>query len=636
MNKKRLMAVLLSACVIFGTSTLEVQAAQSSETVEKTVRFLGIMNGDEDGNMNLDARVTRAQFAKMLVAASSYKDSTDAASSTSLFKDVKYTHWAAGYIKLAVQQGWIMGYMDGSFKPDQYVTLEEGAAMVLRVLGYDSTNLNGTYPTAQLTKYIDLDLDEQVEATRGQYLSREDCMNLFYNMMGAETAEGTIYGEGFGYVMDDSGAIDYDQLVAEETEGPFVVENSAWTSTLPFKTTGAQVYRDGAESTVYDVADYDVIYYNEVSKTIWAYSDKVIGICTAVSPNKADPTTVVVAGNTYTLETKTAIEKFSTTGDYAVGDSVALLLGEGDGVVDVIAAEEIDGIRYGVVIDRDVLTYEDDNGASQIAQTATIACTDGVERQYTYSSDSTLRIGQVVSVTYVNGTTQIKDAQRQTVSGLFDDAAGKLGGYKVDTDVEIIDVDSDGQYKVIYPSRMDGKTLKSTDILSVAFNENKEIQYLILNNVTGDLFTYGVVTGIEENEMDVTNSDGTVVSEVISETYEYKIDGVESTKTVDYEEYDATTGGAKFNYDEDGQLEDIDSLNPINVAAVTQLSVQSGSMKYALAEDVQVYYVKNSKFYLTELSAVTDLEQYTLTAYYDKGYTAGGLVRVIVARDVVE
>lgn len=635
MNKKRLMAVLLSACVIFGTSTLEVRAAQSSETVEKTVRFLGIMNGDEDGNMNLDARVTRAQFAKMLVAASSYKDSTDAASSTSLFKDVKYTHWAAGFIKLAVQQGWIMGYMDGSFKPDQYVTLEEGAAMVLRLLGYDSTNLNGTYPTAQLTKYIDLDLDANVEATRGQYLTREDCMNLFYNLMGAETSEGTIYAESFGYVMDDAGVIDYDQLVADETEGPLVVEDGTWMSSLPFKTSGATIYRDGKESTVYAVSQYDVIYYNEVSKTIWAYSDKAIGICTAVAPNKADPTSVTVAGETYTLETKKAIAAFSVTGTFGVGDSVALLLGEEDTVVDVVAADEIDEVRYGVVVGKDVLTYQDDNGKSRIAQTAVIACTDGVEREYTYAG-TLVNVGDVVSVSYVNGATEIIDAQRQTVSGLYDDAANKLGGYSVATDVEILDVDDDGQYKVIYASRLDGSILKNTDILTVGFNEKKEIQYLILNNVTGDLYTYGVVTSVEENEVDVTGEDGSVTSEVVSETFEYRIDGMENAQTVDYEEYDATTGGARFDYDDDGSLEDIESLYPASVTAITQLSLQAGSRKYVFADDVQVYYVKSGNFYETDLSAVSDLTAYTLTAYYDKGYTAGGLVRVLVARDKVE
>lgn len=644
MNIKSVVAVLLSACVISGNFSLEVQAGQG-DIVEKTVQFLGIMNGDENGGMNLSELVTRAQFTKMLVSASS-KDKVISVSNTSLFNDVKYSHWAAGNIKLAIEQGLIAGYVDGSFKPDRNVTLEEGVTMVLRLLGYDSSKLKGTYPAAQLDKYINLELNENIDTSLGQYLTREDSMNLFYNMMGAETAEGTIYGEGLGYTMDENAVIDYDQLIADETEGPFVVENSGWVSTLPFSISDETVYLDGNKSSLYEVMKHDVIYYNEVSKTIWAYSNKVLGICTVVSPNKANPTEVMVAGNTYTLETKKAIEKFSVTGDYGVGDSVALLMGDNNTVVDVISVEEVNEVRYGVVIELDALTYKLDSGKSRITQTAIVACTDGVERQYAYAG-STLRVGQVVSASYVNGKTSIVEARRQSVSGLYDKAYGKLGSYTLASDIEILDVDGDVKHKVIYPSRVDGEFLNTEDILTVAFNEKNEIESLILNNVTGDHLTYGALTDIDINLVEVKKNDGSVVNEVVSKTFNYMIDGIEGSQTVAAEKEDdededagtkkfnyyATTGGVQFNYDEEGILEYIFNMNQVSVSAITSLSVQSNSTKYGIAEDVQVYYVVNGEYYMTQLSAVTDLGQYSLVAYIDSGHKLGGLVRVIEARD---
>ena len=44
------------------------------------------------------------------------------------------------------------GYVDGSFRPDQAVTLEEGCAALLKALGYDPTALKGAYPAAQLSR----------------------------------------------------------------------------------------------------------------------------------------------------------------------------------------------------------------------------------------------------------------------------------------------------------------------------------------------------------------------------------------------------------------------------------------------------------------------------------------------------
>ena len=51
-----------------------------------------------------------------------------------------------------------------------------------------------------------------------------------------------------------------------------------------------------------------------------------------------------------------------------------------------------------------------------------------------------------------------------------------------------------------------------------------------------------------------------------------------------------------------------------------------------MAEDVQVYLRSGGTYSLVNVAAVDDLEQYSVTAYYDDlGYSAGGLVRVLVA-----
>ena len=110
-------------------------AAATAETgvAESVVGRVGIMVGDEDGNRNLDDSVTRAQFAKMLTVAAGESQST---TGYAPFRDVKHTYWAAGYIKLASDSGWFLGYMDGTFRPDNTILYEEGATAILRMLGY--------------------------------------------------------------------------------------------------------------------------------------------------------------------------------------------------------------------------------------------------------------------------------------------------------------------------------------------------------------------------------------------------------------------------------------------------------------------------------------------------------------------
>ena len=166
----------------------------SQSTALETVRALGIMAGDSQGNLNLSSAVTRAEFVTMMTAASSYKDTVGSGYGVSLFKDVKSSHWASEYIRLAVEQNWMTGYTDGTFRPGRTITLEEACTALLRLLGYDSSSLAGSFPTAQLSKTGSVGLLDDVTAKQGQTLTSQDCVTLFYNLLLAEIKAGAVYG----------------------------------------------------------------------------------------------------------------------------------------------------------------------------------------------------------------------------------------------------------------------------------------------------------------------------------------------------------------------------------------------------------------------------------------------------------
>ena len=70
---KRFISALLIFGMIFGLVPIIANAAATNYTsAYQTVKATGIMVGDENGNMNLGNNVTRAEFAKMMVAASIY------------------------------------------------------------------------------------------------------------------------------------------------------------------------------------------------------------------------------------------------------------------------------------------------------------------------------------------------------------------------------------------------------------------------------------------------------------------------------------------------------------------------------------------------------------------------------------
>ena len=88
----------------------------------------GIITGYSDGSFRPDAPVTRAEFATI---ASRFEKLTEGSKS---FADVPDTYWAARYINFAATRGWVTGYSDGTFKPENPITRAEVAAVTCRLL----------------------------------------------------------------------------------------------------------------------------------------------------------------------------------------------------------------------------------------------------------------------------------------------------------------------------------------------------------------------------------------------------------------------------------------------------------------------------------------------------------------------
>ena len=107
---------------------------------------------DSEQSGALDAAVTRGAFARMLTSYSTYRESVSSQGAVgTLYTDLPAPRMGA-YVRIAVQQGWMNGYTDGSFRPNNAVTLEEACTAVLKLMGYKMTDLSGAFPNASSTR----------------------------------------------------------------------------------------------------------------------------------------------------------------------------------------------------------------------------------------------------------------------------------------------------------------------------------------------------------------------------------------------------------------------------------------------------------------------------------------------------
>ena len=496
--KKRFLALLLAVCIAASMLVLPVRAAGNNTAVQVAVT-LGGLTADQTDEASLDAALSRGQLAKLLTAFSAYRESATSQGTTGkLFSDVTADNCWAPYIRIAVQQGWLSGYTDGSFRPDNGVTLEEACTAVLKLLGYDVTTLSGSFPAAQLNKASSLGLRANLSRKQGEAMTLADGAVLLYNALTAATSEGSVYGTSLGFTVTN-GQLDTSSILLRSLEGPFVAGSSEH---LPF--VPATVYRNDSQTDSAQLGPYDVYYYNQSAKTVWIYSRRAAGRITAVSPSASAPTSVTVAGVSYTLASSAAASQLSSLNGGGVGQVVTLLLGMNNEAVAVLTGEQADEVFYGVVQSASRSLIEE-NGAD-VQQTVTVACTDGVTRAVNVDKSLNYPAGWLVEITVDENGENVTALREKSVTGTFNAEGTALGEYPLADDVQILDTTTEGVAGTVRPSRLSGVTLSASDVKYYTTNAAGKIDRLILDDVTGDLWTYGVLDDVRNLVTHLTTS----------------------------------------------------------------------------------------------------------------------------------
>ena len=253
--------------------------------VVDTLVSLGVVNGYTDGSFKPNDTVTRAEMAKMIyVLRTGNSDASAYNDDYSTFADIK-GHWARGYIKYCQSLGIIAGQSATKFAPDQTVTAQEAAKMLLVTLGYDAqkAGLVGINWASKTNALADENgLLEDVNTSFTAACPRQYAAQLIYNAIDTPTVVWRDDAYTNVTLLGDD-----NKTVGEKFMG---LKKTVGTLAYVAKTSGKDTYeltihpvntKDSSakpESSFTKVAkDYTALKYNTV-KVLYKAKDEVYGV----------------------------------------------------------------------------------------------------------------------------------------------------------------------------------------------------------------------------------------------------------------------------------------------------------------------------------------------------------------------
>lgn len=546
----------------------------------------------------------------------------------------------------------IASHNQDSTVPSDSIKTSVGTFKINSYFNYNSIGLKGTI----VTEGNDLILffpDEDVKTVEG-YIVYAPLANdvLVYNNDSIENlsapTDTTVYMSGqqttlknvlpsldIGYSLtlsrNTDGSIDYITIESNSLDGPFIADSNI----IGTFSNAHNIIRDGKKSSASELKNNDVLYYSKSLNTVWAYTKKITGIYESATPNKDTPTSITVSGKTYTLEGASAYSALASTGNFEYGDTITLLLGRKGDVAGVISASSstLDSLTVGYLIGSGQKQFTDSNGNEYSSLYVVVVHPDGKTYEYAtdenYNSYFSSMLNSVVTVSFSDGKVTLKPATNsKKISGKVSYTNMTLGNYKLAKDVEILDVSTTissdtSLYTTTFIQRLDGIDISSSSILYCDLNNSGEIQKLIIKNVTGDMYTYGVVTKAD------------VASTGYSASYTYIIDGITS-QTSSSSVYSVLSGEPSKFIINNGKVSQISPLNLISgqISDISATNLKAGEKNYLLSDKVTIYEKGQTSGYnyletpLDDL--ITNQDNYTIRAYIDKEPVSGGRVRIII------
>ena len=209
---KRIIASLLALSMVFSFWTF-AHAEDEKTTYSNAMNLLynlGVVTGYEDGSLQPGKNITRMEFVTMALRLMGHFNVDESYGSKGTFDDVPSDLWGAKNINLSYDLGLVDGHSDTEFAPNDNVTVNQAAKVLICILGYKTIAEKQGYPEGYVAIGTDLSLFNGVGV--GEKLAtRDDVAKLMANALDANMMKTKFRADGL---------IDYvesDKTLLEET-----------------------------------------------------------------------------------------------------------------------------------------------------------------------------------------------------------------------------------------------------------------------------------------------------------------------------------------------------------------------------------------------------------------------------------
>ena len=630
--KKRVFSLLLALVLTLSAAAIPASAAESfSDVTDKktaqnveVLRLLGVIEGNGAGQFNPSGLLTRAEFCKMVVVLMGKGSDAMRYKTVTIFPDVRATHWAAGYINLAVRQSepkLLAGLPDGTFQPDSYITYGQAVTILMRVLGFADKDSGGIWPDGYINLAKSTGVSAGVNLTGSANITRAQAAQLFVNVLStgkdgkgytpagckigseatlislsANTIRVNVDGksEKFDLVRpssssalnglkghlltNDDGKVMTFVPKTSSTTGA-AVSNAAVILSADKSTSGISaltdgrtdytVYRNGVLSSVSALRKNDVVTYDAVSNTVYVCDTRVTVYYESCEPSPSAPVSIKVLGGTQFEVLPTAQQSLSK---FKPGKSMTILL-TSDGTV--AGAVENDYSARGNAI-----------GIVSGGKVQLLCGSTTIDLSLTGMTVDSKLDGKLVSISSSSKTSVGLYAKTGGVSGDLNVREGTLGSKKLASGVLIFD---DGVLKNL--SDLTETTVPQSRISYARTNGSGEVDLIALSGTTGE--KYGRVTVTSEPVAD--DNGKKPGDEGYIPNYETKIGVDTGTGKPDKmlnSGYAVRSGdfvAFKYNSNESGfsQMLTLDKLGEVSASAwIGKTAVNYGGRTYTVPSDV--------------------------------------------------
>lgn len=293
---KKFIAIIMAVIMVMSFATIAF-AANGFTDVPKSryeaaineLYDLGIVNGYSTTKFGTDYTLTRAEACAIIVRAL-YGEKT--VPNVINFTDVSYRDWFYDYVNTAVYYDIMHGHSITTFAPNDEITYDQMATLVLNALGYNAPQLSGEWPVniERIATRLGLYTNIPIYFSGSEYITRGEACQMLYNALDCYVVE---------YI--NSRIVETNYTLYEKMGFSYEPEYIYATGTITDLVDVSDYYRTNSYYYLITLNDYNTYLVNsdtklDVKDYIEIYTDKkttyyndYLWVVSYVSKNIADP-----------------------------------------------------------------------------------------------------------------------------------------------------------------------------------------------------------------------------------------------------------------------------------------------------------------------------------------------------------